>query len=84
MKYHMMKESIIRRINTALLFAGGEPAEQQPMRPWQYVQMEYERVGLVPPAVIPDFASMEDAQIWMCLDRRYNNRLLAERYQQAV
>ncbi len=80
-----MREEIIRRINQALYFMGGKPAPvQAALRPWQYVQMEYERVGLVPPAVIPSFDSIEDAQIWMCLDAEYNLRLREISWPQAV
>ena len=43
--------------------------------PWQYVQMEYDRVGLPAPLDIPDFETKEDAEIWLCLDMRYNRRL---------
>jgi len=70
-----MNPETIRAINNALLFAGGGAYEKPEMRPWQYVQMEYERVGLVPPAGVPDFKTIEDAEIWMCLDSRYNCRL---------
>ena len=45
------------------------------IRPWQYVLMEYDRMGLTPPAVIPPLESMEDAEIWMCLDARVNRAM---------
>ena len=45
------------------------------IRPWQYVIMEYARVGLKAPISIPDFKTFEDAEIWMCLDINYNRRL---------
>ena len=70
-----MNRSTIHAINSALLFSAGGKYERPEVRPWQYVQMEYERVGLIPPASAPHFQSVEDAQIWMCLDSRYNNRL---------
>ena len=70
-----MNLSTVQAINTALLFTSGGEYEKPAIRPWQYVQMEYERVGLIPPASAPHFQSVEDAQIWMCLDSRYNNRL---------
>lgn len=79
-----MDSSTIRAINTALLFTGGGKYEQPEIRPWQYVRMEYERVGLVPPASMPRFESVEDAEIWMCLDSRYNSRLRESRWRQAV
>ena len=74
MSRQMSKEKI-HAINSALLFSAGEPYRSPEIRPWQYVQMEYERVGLVPPAGMPSFSSVEDAEIWMCLDSRYNARL---------
>lgn len=52
-----------------------KPAHRAPVQPWQYVLMEYARVGLQPPMTIPEFATREDAEIWMCLDIRYNRRL---------
>ena len=45
------------------------------LRPWQYVVMQYHRVGLQAPLNIPDFDSLEDADIWMCLDMQYNRRM---------
>ena len=66
--------SLISRINSSLLFSSRQPYEVPALRPWQWVEMEYERVGLTPPAWIPDFETIEDAQIWMCLDRQYNLR----------
>ena len=72
-----MNENTIAAINSALLFASNQNSETRriALRPWQYVQMAYEGVGLMPPANIPDFESFEDAEIWMCLDSRYNLRL---------
>lgn len=70
-----MNPDTIRVINNALLFTAKGAYEKPEMRPWQYVRMEYERVGLVPPAGLPDFRTVEDAEIWMCLDSRYNCRL---------
>ena len=80
----MMNNDTIRTINSALLFSAKGKYEQPEVRPWQYVQMEYERVGLVPPAGMPSFSSIEDAEIWMCLDSRYNARLRETAYAQAV
>ena len=80
----MMSSSTIRAINTALLFTAAGEYEKPEIRPWQAVQMEYERVGLVPPAVLPRFESVEDAEIWMCLDSRYNSRLKENSWRQAV
>lgn len=71
----LMHESTIRSINEALLFTSNEPYEKPDVRPWQYVQMEYERVGMIPPARMPSLDTIDDAQIWMCLDGEYNARL---------
>ena len=62
----------------------GAAGAQSVIRPWQYVQMEYERVGLTPPAYLPPFETVEDAQIWMCLDSRYNHALMRESVRPAV
>ena len=70
-----MSEQTIRRINEVLYFTTAGEYEKPALRPWQYVQMEYEKVGMMPPADIPDFSSIEEAQIWMCLDAEYNTRL---------
>ena len=79
-----MNAATIHSINTALLFTAGGDYEKPEIRPWQYVQMEYERVGLVPPAGMPRFETVEDAEIWMCLDSRYNSRLRESSWPQAV
>jgi len=79
-----MDRNTIHAINSALFFTSGGEYEKPEIRPWQYVQMEYERVGLVPPAGMPRFDSVEDAQIWMCLDSRYNTRLRESGWLQAV
>ena len=80
----MMNAATVKAINQALLFNSKEPYERPEIRPWQYVQMEYERVGLVPPSGMPRFNTVEDAEIWMCLDSRYNNRMRESTWQQAV
>lgn len=80
----MMNRNLIHTINSALLFSAGGAYEQPELRPWQAVQMEYERVGLMPPAELPHFSSVEDAEIWMCLDSRYNARLRESSWQMAV
>ena len=81
-----MNINTIRTINSALLFSAGGKKETPEIRPWQAVCMEYDRVGLVPPANMPRFRNVEDAEIWMCLDSRYNHRLRETAYawQQAV
>ena len=79
-----MNLETIHAINSALLFSAKGKYERPEVRPWQVVVMEYERVGLVPPASIPRFETVEDAQIWMCLDSRYNNRLRETAWQVAV
>ena len=70
-----MNLQTIQNINSAVLFRSGRAGAQSGIRPWQYVQMEYERVHLAPPAEVPSFKTVEDAQIWMCLDSRYNCRM---------
>ena len=80
----MMNAATIKAINQALLFNSKEPYERPEVRPWQYVQMEYERVGLVPPAETPRLDTVEDAEIWMCLDSRYNTRMRETGWLQAV
>ena len=79
-----METKIIRKINQALQFVTAGDYEEPAIRPWQYVQMEYERVGLSAPVNVPRFENVEDAQIWMCLDSRYNTRLRECSWQQAV
>ena len=80
----MLNQNTISAINSARLFSSRQSYEVPALRPWQYVQMEYERVGLTPPAWIPDFDTLEDAQIWMCLDSCYNLRLKECAWRQAV
>ena len=70
-----LSQETIQAINSARYFQSNEKYEAPKPRPWQYVQMEYERVHLAPPASVPDFKTMEDAQIWMCLDGNFNVRL---------
>ena len=79
-----MSSSTIHAINSALLFTAGGKYEAPGIRPWQCVQMEYERVGLAAPVNVPRFETVEDAQIWMCLDSRYNTRLREISWPQAV
>ena len=79
-----MNTKTIKKINQALAFVTAGDYEEPAIRPWQYVQMEYERVGLMPPAFVPDFESIEEAQIWMCLDAEYNTRLRERDWLQAV
>lgn len=79
-----MNTKTIKKINQALAFVTAGDYEEPAIRPWQYVQMEYERVGLSAPVNVPRFENVEDAQIWMCLDSRYNTRLRECSWQQAV
>ena len=79
-----MKMKTIRKINQALSFAAAGKYEKPAIRPWQYLQMEYERVGMMPPIDAPTFKSLEDAQIWMCLDAEYNTRLRERDWLKAV
>ena len=78
-----MKAKTVRQINEALYFTTRGDYEKPGIRPWQYVQMEYERVGMMPPVSVPSFESIEDAQIWMCLDAEYNTRLRERSWQAA-
>lgn len=71
----MIDTATIKAINQGVYFRASRKQERPEIRPWQYIQMEYERVGMMPPANTPVFDSIEDAQIWMCLDRSYNVRL---------
>lgn len=70
-----LDRNTLKNINSALFFAGSKERPERELRPWQYVEAEYDRVGLIPPADMPAFETVEDAQIWMCLDTRYNLRL---------
>ena len=79
-----MKTKTVRKINQALQFVAAGEYEKPEIRPWQYVQMEYERVGMMPPMTAPAFDSLEDAQIWMCLDAEYNTRLRERTWLTAV
>ena len=80
----MMDASTIRAINEALYFSSNQKYEKPELKPWQYVQMEYERVGMMPPVNTPSFNSVDDAQIWMCLDGQYNTKLRAVAWPVAV
>ncbi len=79
-----MKTKTVRKINQALQFVAAGEYEKPEIRPWQYVQMEYERVGMMAPMTAPAFDSLEDAQIWMCLDAEYNTRLRERTWLKAV
>ncbi len=70
-----LSQQTIEMINNAVYFRSRKTRVAPPLRPWQYVLMEYQRVGLTPPQDIPAFESMEQAEFWMCLDQRYNLRL---------
>ena len=79
-----MNIKTIRTINQALQFISSGEYQKPEIRPWQYVQMEYEKVGMMPPVSVPAFKTVEDAQIWMCLDAEYNTRLRERTWLQAV
>jgi len=70
-----MANEWIQEVNARLFFQSGLSRPKAELRPWQYVQMEYQRMGLTPPAYIPPLETMEDAEIWMCLDGRVNRAL---------
>jgi len=78
-----LSEETIAKINSALFFQYNRNEPRPEMKPWQYVLMEYDRTNLPAPARIPTLNSMEDAQIWMCLDERYNARLRMAELQSA-
>ena len=50
-----MNKETVKQINQALAFITAGKYEQPEIRPWQYVQMEYERVGMMPPMSMPAF-----------------------------
>ena len=70
-----MSREMIREMNSRLFFQTGKTQGNSRIRPWQYVEMEYRRMGLTPPSRIPALDSLEDAEIWMCLDERVNYSL---------
>ncbi len=70
-----LNPEIIQKMNTRVFFQSGGPMPARETRPWQYVDMEYRRMGLTPPASIPPLESIEDADIWMCLDERVNRSM---------
>ena len=70
-----MNPDMIRDINTRLFFRSGGVKPVRELRSWQYVEMEYRRIQVTPPSYVPPLESMEDAEIWMCLDERVNSRL---------
>ncbi len=72
---NQMSENLIREINCRMFFSLGTAKGSAELRPWQYVEMEYARMGLTPPPYIPPLESVEDAEIWMCLDERVNRRM---------
>lgn len=65
----------IVRINAGRYFQSGGKRPEATLRPWQYIDMEYRRLGLTPPAYIPPLETVEDAEIWMLLDTRVNHSL---------
>ena len=73
--YGRMNAETVQEINRRLFFGSGNVKMKSELKPWQYVEMEYERIGLRAPADVPDLESQEDADIWMCLDDRVNRIL---------
>ena len=67
-----MDAKTVQDINSRLFFGLGNARTETELKPWQYVEMEYERIGLRAPADVPELESREDAEIWMCLDARVN------------
>ncbi len=72
MRNQGMDARTIQEINSRLFFgsSGAKPAAEP--RPWQYVQMTYNQMGLTAPSYVPPLETREDAEIWMCLDSRVN------------
>ena len=70
-----MSMSTIREINSRLFFGSSGAKQQAGVKPWQYVQMEYNQMGLPAPSYVPKLETMEDAEIWMCLDERVNRTM---------
>ncbi|MBQ9251876.1 MAG: hypothetical protein IJ188_04485 [Clostridia bacterium] len=70
-----MDPRLIHEMNARVFFQSGLKKPQSEVRPWQYVEMKYRDMGLVPPSYIPPLETMEDAEIWMCLDDRVNRRM---------
>ena len=70
-----MQMNTIQEINARLFFSSGDVRPSAQERPWQYVQMEYDRMGLPAPSAVPQLNTVEDAEIWLCLDERYNRGL---------
>ena len=70
-----MDEKTIRDINSRLYFASGDATGTSGIRPWQYVEMEYAKMGLRSPYFVPRLDTIDDADIWMCLDERVNRSL---------
>ena len=73
--YGRMNADMVQEINRRLFFGSGNVKMKSELKPWQYVEMEYRRMGLTPPSRIPALDSLEDADIWMCLDERVNYSL---------
>ena len=70
-----MDYNTVRDINSRLFFNAADARGASGLKPWQYVDMEYARMGLTPPVSVPPLESLEDADIWMCLDERVNYSL---------
>ena len=67
-----MDKKTVRDINSRLFFGSGKAGTDTEIKAWQYVEMAYERIGLRAPADVPELESLEDVEIWMCLDARVN------------
>ena len=79
----MMDAKTVRDINSRLFFGSAGAWGSPEIRPWQYVEMEYGRMGLSTPQQVPPMESIEDAQIWMCLDERVNRTMRMRERQMA-
>lgn len=70
-----LSDSQLQEINARLFFHAGINKSSSELRPWQYVEMEYDRLGLTAPQTVPQLDTLGDAEIWMCLDERVNRRV---------
>lgn len=56
-----------------------DPDRQRPLRPWQYLLQEFNRLGIQPPARIPQFDSIESADAWLRHEMAVRSAMPAER-----
>ena len=73
--YKRMDIKTIQTINSRLYFGAGVAETSKELAPWQHVIMSYNQVGLTTPSYVPPLDTLEDADIWMCLDARMNYKM---------